>query len=282
MGNPARTRRKTRRNARREGNSRPANPSIEQAILQSDGKIVIAQGINASYGGNPGRYVIRVNSDGSFDSTFNTGGSGADSAVGGLGIQSDGKILIGGDFTVYNGTARTSIARLNTDGTLDTLFVPPTLSSGFVEYFAIQTDGKVLAAGVLGISGTNYSVIRMNSNGSLDSSLLNSANSFGYHVGLQADGKILVVGGFTRFATGGTRGGMARFNTNGTIDTGFTPSFTRFGIVNAIAQQADGKVIVGGQFQRANGNFSNNVARFNADQTYLIHLSGRRPRISRA
>ena len=244
------------------------SPSLEQAILQSDGKIILAQGINASYGGNPGHYVIRVNSNGSFDSTFNTGGAGTDGSVAGLGIQSDGKILIGGSFTNYNGTARNSIARLNADGTLDTSFVPPTTSTLGIEYFAIQTDGKILAAGFNTATGGFPPVIRLNANGSQDTTLNSLADGFGYHVALQTDGKILVTGGFNRFTTGETHDGLVRYNAAGTLDNTFNPSLTGYGVINAVAQQTDGKTIVVGRFRKANGNFSNNIARFNTDGTF--------------
>lgn len=245
-------------------------PSIEQIILQPDGKVLVS-GFFTGYGSNATiAYFIRVNSNGSLDTTFNAGGSGVDGVVAGMGLQPDGKIVIGGAFTTYNGTARNNIARVNADGSLDTGFVPPNFAqaSGFVEFFAIQPDGKILAAGIFDNGlGSKYAVIRMNSNGSLDSSLLDPADSFGYHVGLQADGKILVVGGFTRFTTGGSHLGIARFNANGTIDSAFNTSTTRTGAINTLAVQTDGKIVVGGQFLKANGSAATNIVRFNADGT---------------
>jgi uncharacterized delta-60 repeat protein len=245
-----------------------ANPSLEQAILQPDGKIIIAQGISVSYGGNPAKNLIRVTINGSFDSTFNTGGTGPDGSVAGLGIQTDGKILIGGGFTTYNGTARNSIARLNTDGSLDTSFVPPSGANLGIEYFAIQSDGKILAAG-FNTTGSGFPpVIRLNTNGTQDTSLNALADSFGYHVTLQSDGKILVTGGFNQFTTGDTHNGIVRFNTSGSLDNTFNPSLTGYGAVNAMVFQADGKTIVGGRFRSANGNFSNGIARFNLDGAF--------------
>ena len=244
-------------------------PSIEQIILQPDGKVVIG-GFFTSYSGNTVGHIVRVNANGSFDNTFNPGGSGASGYVGGMALQSDGKIVIGSDGSLtYNGVARNSVARLNTNGTLDGTFVPPvSLNSSGLDSVEIQADGKILIAGAINISGTNYSLARLNTDANLDTSLLNASDSYGYNVRLQADGKILLAGLFTRFAVGGEHNGLARFNANGTIDSSFAPQFTRYGSVNAIVQQSDGKTIAGGQFQRANGNPSYNIARFNADGTF--------------
>ena len=59
---------------------------------------------------------------GDIDPAFNAGGSGADSAVYALAVQPDGKIVIGGDFTSYNGGGAKRVIRLNADGTRDTNF----------------------------------------------------------------------------------------------------------------------------------------------------------------
>src|SRR5207302_2798817 len=66
-------------------------------------------------------------------------------------VQPDGKILIGGDFTTVLGVARSRIARLNPDGTLDTAFDPN--ASNNVYSIAVQADGKILAGGVFNSIG---------------------------------------------------------------------------------------------------------------------------------
>ncbi|MFM8363476.1 MAG: delta-60 repeat domain-containing protein, partial [Haliscomenobacter sp.] len=87
------------------------------------------------------------------DATFNPGdlgfgqGDGANSSVSTLAVQSDGKILIGGSFSSYNGTARNRVARLNADGSLDTGFNPGTGANNTVSTFAVQSDGKILIGG---------------------------------------------------------------------------------------------------------------------------------------
>ena len=82
-----------------------------------------------AYNNTPANGVVRVNSDGSRDTTFNTA-AGADGAVRALLVQPDGKVLIGGDFTHFNGVPRNYIARLNSDGSLDTSFDPSNILTG--------------------------------------------------------------------------------------------------------------------------------------------------------
>lgn len=243
--------------------------NIEQISIQTDGKILIGGGVAFPlYGGTAvNSALLRVNSTGTLDLAFPTGST---SGIAGIAIQSDGKILIGGAFTEYNGIARNSIARINANGTLDNSFVPPTsLNQNLVEYFAVQSDGKILAAGALNsFNGTNMPVMRLNSDGTQDTSLNSIGDSLGYHVRLQADGKILVTGFFNRLTTGETHNGIMRFNTDGSLDNSFNPSLTGYGLINAMVQQTDGKMIVAGRFRSASGNFSNGIARFNTNGTF--------------
>jgi uncharacterized delta-60 repeat protein len=120
-------------------------PAVLSVTVQSDGKVLIG-GFFTSYNGTPRNYVARLNADGTLDPTFNPG-TGADEPVYSVAVQSDGKVLIGGDFTSYNGTSRSRIARLNGDGTLDTTFNPGTGATRAVYSVALQKDGKVLVGG---------------------------------------------------------------------------------------------------------------------------------------
>src|SRR5437660_10524569 len=131
-------------------------------------------------------------------------------------VQSDGKILIGGNFTTLspNGGAavtRNHIARLNPDGTLDTAFDPN--ANGEVESIAVQADGKILAGGdFTSIGGqTRNRIARLNPDGTLTAFDPN-ANNRVYSIAVQADGKILA-GGFFTTIVGQGRNGVARLDT---------------------------------------------------------------------
>lgn len=121
----------------------------------------------------------------------------ADDAVRVVVVQGDGKILIGGDFTMVAGATRNYIARLNPDGTLDAAFNPD--ANGPVNTIAVQPDGKILIGGqFLTIGGqTRNGIARLNSATGAADSFAPNPNSDVYSLALQSDGKILLGGNFT-------------------------------------------------------------------------------------
>ncbi|MEY3471260.1 MAG: hypothetical protein RLZZ223_610 [Candidatus Parcubacteria bacterium] len=175
------------------------NNPVNTLALQSDGKILVG-GNFTSYQGVGANYIIRLNSDGSRDTSFNVG-TGFNSTVNTLTLQSDGKILVGGWFTSYQGVGANNIIRLNSDGSRDNSFNIGSGFSGSVSQIIVQSDGKVLVGGGFtsyqGV-GANY-IIRLNSDGSRDTSfnIGTGFNSWVYSLSLQSDGKILVGGNFT-------------------------------------------------------------------------------------
>src|SRR4051812_15036453 len=101
---------------------RNVNGSISRAIPQADGKIIVVGSF--SYIGNVEKAgIARLNVDGTLDPTFDPG-TGANGAINLVAAQSDGKVLIVGSFTSVNGTTRNGVARLNSDGKLDSTFNP--------------------------------------------------------------------------------------------------------------------------------------------------------------
>ena len=107
---------------------------------------------------------------GKVDESFGLPSPGADNAVYALALQSDGKVLVGGFFTTMNGVSRNRIARLNSDGSLDTGFSPGTGANGSVWALALQPDGKLLLGGSFtNINGAYRNcVARLNSDGTVD------------------------------------------------------------------------------------------------------------------
>ncbi|HON09218.1 MAG TPA: delta-60 repeat domain-containing protein, partial [Verrucomicrobiota bacterium] len=99
-----------------------ANGNVRSIALQSDGKIIVA-GEFTSFNRVSTKYVVRLNSDGTVDQTFNTG-LGPDGTVYSVAVDSQGGVIIGGDFTTVNGVPRNRIARLNSNGKVDLLFDP--------------------------------------------------------------------------------------------------------------------------------------------------------------
>ena len=226
-----------------------ANGPVYALARQPDGKILVGGQFTTINGVTRGG-IARLNANGSLDASFNPG-TGVGGFVGGsrvdaLALQPDGKILVGGFFTTFNGLARSWIARLNSDGTVDTSFNAAT--SGAVQSFALQPDGKMLVGGGFGVP--RLGIARLNADGSVD----NGFNPTGLEVdtfealALQPDGKVLVGGGllvgpFLEYA------GIARLNPDGGLDTTFSgAAVPDYVDVPSLALQPDGRVLVSSSF----------------------------------
>ncbi|MFN8923071.1 MAG: delta-60 repeat domain-containing protein, partial [Sphingobacteriia bacterium] len=248
-----------------------ANDEVSAVIVQSDGKVLIG-GKFTSYNGTARNRIARLNSDGSLDVNFNPIGSGANDEISALALQAGGKVVIGGEFTSYNGTSRSRIARLNADGSLDTGFNPGTGPDDAVFALALQPDGKVLIGGALtSFSGvTRNKIARLNVDGSLDTGFApdTGANEDILSLILLSDGKVLIGGVFWAY-DGISRNGVARLNANGSLDNAvFTPTGTGLNDqINALALQPDGpvvKVLIGGDFTTHNESGRNRIARLSS------------------
>jgi uncharacterized delta-60 repeat protein len=243
-----------------------SNNTVYAIALQPDGKILIGGGFT-SYNGTARSRIARLNTDGSLDTSFDPG-TGASSWVDEIALQPDGKILIAGDFTSYNGTERVRVARLNADGSLDTGFDPGTGANIRVWAIALQPDGKILIGGLFdSYNGTERNhIARLNADGSLDTGFDpgTGANNWVWSMALQPDGKILIAGDFT-FYNGTERFRIARLNADGSLDTGLNPGTGSSNRSNAMALQPDGKIIIVGNFISYNGTARRRIAQLNAD-----------------
>ena len=183
------------------------------------------------------------------------------------------KPVIYGDFAKVNGTPRPGIARLNTDGTLDTVFAPSgTGFDGLVRSIAIQADGKVIAGGDFNgyNGGSQAGLVRLNADGSVDSGFDPAILPSGgvRAVVFRADGKILI-GGTFNFIDSAPKAKIALLNSDGTVDSAFTATIggVTDPYVSSIVLQSDGKIMIGGFFTGVSGFSRNHIARLNSDGT---------------
>jgi len=130
------------------------NSPVYSILILDDGKILVG-GISSVYGPGKGM-TVRLNTDGTLDAGYALGSSivGSTDSVYSMAVQSDGKYIIGGSFSKVNGTSKSNIARLNSDGTLDTSFTPVltgnssgALSFPIVRGIAILDDDDILITG---------------------------------------------------------------------------------------------------------------------------------------
>jgi uncharacterized delta-60 repeat protein len=265
--------------------------SVQAITLQADGKILVTGTVrNGSSSSTNDFSLIRLNADGSLDTSFDVDGkaiipvgTSVDNSKA-MTLQADGKILVTG--SSYNGSGYDfSLIRLNANGSLDTSFdgdgkaiIPVGQGNSEGNAVTVQADGNILVAGISGLSNTDFSLIRLNANGSLDASFdgdgkaiipVGTGSDAAYGITLQADGKILV--------TGTSRNGsnddfsLIRLNANGSLDASFDgdgkaiiPVGTGSDAAYAITLQADGKILVAGESVNG-GNTDFSLIRLNGD-----------------
>lgn len=235
---------------------------ISSVAVQPDGKILLGGGFT-SYQGVSRNGITRIHSNGARDDAFNPG-TGVNDIINSVSLQPDGKALIAGAFTFYNGSGRSGIARVNTNGTLDATFNPGAGVDFAAQSISVQSDGKILlAGGFLNYNGVQRrGVTRVNPNGSRDDTFDPgpSVNDQVFVARAQPDGKVLIGGDFTTF-NGTSRNRIARLNTNGTLDVSFNPGTGANGTVFTLELQPNGKVVIGGSFTSVNGVSRNRIAR---------------------
>ena len=281
----------------------PGGDELSAMTIQSDGKIVLAGSCVVPGQSEKGFCAARLNSDGSFDASFDGPGANgvgvgtgdgrlAFTLVGGTNVprgatltaiaqQPDGKLVMVG-YCLDGSVIDACIARLNTDGGLDTSFVGPSAgagrfriplsASGTSQVFALafQPDGKIILAGMCSSSTTNWCVARLNANGTYDTSFGDAAgpapgrveyaastDPYLGAVAVSTDGKIVLGGGCRDSGTNDFC--IGRLNSDGTLDVSFDgntpgnangrvrfPIGSGYDVVVAIALQQDGKIVAGG------------------------------------
>jgi uncharacterized delta-60 repeat protein len=262
-------------------------------VLQPDGKILLAGRTGNALSDDFA--LARFNANGTIDSSFGTGGKvtldffGLQDVARAMALQPDGKIVLAGS-AANTLSYDFAVARFNANGTLDLGFgiggktrVDFAGLDDFADAMALQPDGKILLAGssvTADLFPSDFGLTRLNPNGTLDSSFgvggvtyvdFNSNRDSAYAMALQSDGKILLAG-LVRTSGVNDNFGMVRFNANGVLDssfgTGGKVTYDAGGnndYANAMALQADGKILLGGQERSApfpqNSNFE--LVRFN-------------------
>ncbi len=245
--------------------------SVDAVALQPDGKVMMG-GRFEFYKDQPANEILRLDSTGNRDVTFDSPGPGYNGEAYVIVRQPNQKLLVGyksiaGSKSMLLNAHRTAgIGRLNPDGSTDTSFTSP-FDPGFSNVFAIavQGDGKILVGGSFRLQGstTQINLVRLNSNGSLDATFTCSPNDHVQAIIIQSDGKIVIGGLFTQ-VNSVTQFRLARLNTNGSLDQTWASNGVGGG-VRTLVQQPDGKIIVAGLFNGLNSTLRNNIARLNAN-----------------
>ncbi|MEX0811044.1 MAG: T9SS type A sorting domain-containing protein [Chitinophagales bacterium] len=207
-------------------------------------------------------YFLSHAQPGTLDLSFDPG-TGFNDVILTSTIQADGRIIIGGQFTDYNGFPTRFLARLNPNGSVDSSFVSGTGIDNVVITSAVQADQKIILGGVFtAYNGTIANgIVRINPDGSIDSGF-NTGSGFNDRVkciAIQDDGKILVGGDFNSF-DGNTSNNLVRLNTDGSFDNSFNIGTT----LNSSVEDIDiypgtGQILIGGDFSVIHSMTSANI-----------------------
>ena len=212
---------------------------------------------------------------------------GANKTVWSLAVQKDGKIVVGGDFTILAGQPRSGLGRLEADGRLDASFTPgvedllmtppsgdgrggragrpdPAVMRSLVKSLVVQTDGAILVGGgFTRLAGEPRPCLgRLHPDGTLDRSFNPGTDNQVQVMVLQPDGQILVGGDFATLG-GVARQRLGRLHPDGSLDTTFNPGADT--TVYALGVQADGKILVGGFSTIAGGQIRGSLRRLLPD-----------------
>jgi uncharacterized delta-60 repeat protein len=268
--------------------------------LQFDGRILIS-GISKN-GTVYDLSVIRLNADGSLDTSFDSdakvvipmGSPFLPQSM--LTVQPDGKIILVGSPTVGN-TTNFTVMRLNSSGSLDTSFdsdgkviVQVGTSFDYATSVTVQADGRILVAGYsyTNTYKQNFCLVRLNTDGSLDTSFdsdgklivpVGSSDSEAYGMTVQPDGRIVVVG--RALVNGNWDASVIRLNSDGTLDTTFDndgkwilPLGTGNDVASRVSVQPDGRIVVAGNAGDENSTNRYALVRLNADGSMDTTFNG--------
>ncbi|MBU6409140.1 MAG: hypothetical protein KGR98_02015, partial [Verrucomicrobia bacterium] len=258
------------------------NGDVLALDLEPSGEL-LAGGNFTAVGSTPEGDIALLDTNGMLDTGFLNGLSGANGPVQAISLQSDGRVLIGGSFDKINSLYyRYGVARLMTDGSLDTSFDPGSGASGPVDAIAQTFIGtgtnvarKIYVGGnFVTFNSQNYSsLVRLNNNGSIDGSFNPGAGPDGavlaiavYPTNSPEAGKILIGGDFTHYNDTNVNY-FARLDADGALDPTFSANFSAGADakVHAIAIQNDGSILLGGNFSSFNGVGASHVVRLNPD-----------------
>ena len=254
------------------------NLAVDNNLLGS----IVVGGAFTTYNGVNHSRVVRLNPDGSIDTSFNVG-SGTDNPVFAIAIQNDNKIIIAGDFTEVNGTPRNRIARLWPNGVVDDTFDPGEGANGVIRSVTIDpANGQIYIGG--DFTGYNFvtqqRIARLQQDGTLDADFITIGNPLAPHdpgdldsgadarirsVALDSAKRVVVAGDFNIIGGSTNFAKIARLLPSGDIDTSFAVSPGADAAVFAVEIDDSDRIVMAGDFTQVNGKNRIRIARLRSD-----------------
>lgn len=256
---------------------------VDGLALRPDGKLWVAGRLEQvtlwpnpeDISGYRTRCVALLRPDGTLDGSF-TNLFGLHNFIRSLAVLDDGRPVVQGEFFTINDVYRPSIARLNTNGTLDATFNPPMAGSPVAAY----PGGRALLCGVFHRGdGWSTSLARLNANGTVDDTfrVVTGLPAEISAVARQPDGKLVVAGNFELVDSAPIRR-LLRLNPDGSRDTNFNAGSGPEGGVSGLAVLTNGQILVAGSFASFNGQPCTSLCRLHADgrfdDSYVLTFGG--------
>lgn len=238
----------------------------------SDGSIILG-GDFLNFNGNSAGYICKLDSNGNFDSTFNTNiGTGFNNPVDRIRIFSDDTIAVGGQFTSFNGSSLNRLAKLNADGSPNTTFntnIGTACGAGLTSMDIDSSDNLIISYGSTTFNGnTTGRVTKLSSTGTFNSAfntnIGSGLNVSAQYIKVDQNDNIFLGGSFSSF-NGNTRNAAVRLNSNGTEESTFTTALGsgfNSGVYGIGLNPMTSDVIMVGLFTSFNGNTRNYIVKF--------------------
>lgn len=233
--------------------------------LQPDGKVV-AGGTFTSFDGLPRNRIVRLLPDGRPDMQF-AAGEGANQAVRAIALEADGRIVVGGAFTTFDGIKQGGVTRLFANGALDSSFQTGAGADGAVWSLAIHDDGIYVGGAFSTFDGHGRSgIARLHDDGRVDAGFApgTGANGAVYALLGERDGGVIAAGSFTSFDNESAHR-IVRLTVAGGVDTAFAAGGGADDFIWSLGRQDDDKILAGGWFRAFGGEIRNGVSRLNRD-----------------
>jgi len=230
--------------------------SVRKTVIQPDGKILLLGNFTTyqtTYQTTYENKLVRLNSDGTLDNDFNI--STADTNIGNVVLQEDGKIIVIGNFLKFNGEDIPYLVRLHTNGMIDRSFTPSGLNGGIS--CAVVNNGKIIIGGNFTNFNGHTFIARLNSNGSTDETFNSNLFNQGVSVISNYPGNKYIIWSYSTNS-------FVRLNNDGSLDNTFG-NFRFGGYLNDIKITNDNKIYAVGSFSTYNSIKRINIARLNAD-----------------
>jgi uncharacterized delta-60 repeat protein len=248
--------------------------SAADFLVQADGKIIVV-GYFETYNGTNRNKIVRLNSDGTIDITFQSNLNGL-SSLESIAFQTDGRIIAGGQRGTFTNMPG-GFMRFNTNGSVDNSFQTPAgFSNSHVSSLVVLPDNKIIIYGDFQFK-RRKNIAKFNPDGGLDSGYVNNNgcivddDAIGF-LAMQSDGQLL-------FSTLHTCPGynlrnmkfLHRYKLDGTLDSNFSSILGPNFILSGLGFQSDGKAIITGAFTAYSGNPESYITRiFTENQTVSI------------